>query len=250
MYNIIPCQPRKRCRRWRICEPCSKIRQSKIASIAELGSLRGRNLSYAVIKPTTTTHLNQDKSNLIKQLAKQKTSGIWTVEEGSDWGTLHINLLTSSQIQTPAEYFINAWNDAGGKEAEAWAADVKHSDVRHIAAYISKQEQHPDKSSYSARIYGSFGNWKRPLDALAGGNHGVATAAALEHQLKDITTDAHHIQAPHAAERDKHLARVLAGARGDIIAKGYIYLSGYGIKNIKDLHDAGVITAKEYQDLL
>jgi hypothetical protein len=167
-----PCWPGNRCRDWRHCEQCARIRQARIATAAErLGGIAGP-LDWTTLQPTSTSFaaIANAREEFLRKTAPP--GAIWTIEQAPTTRNLHINILTPS-IEPP---------------------DLKHAhafhvraitDPRRVAAYISKREQMPAKEDYSGRLYGTAGPLWQWLSGR--GQQPLIQGAAIQH---DINADA------------------------------------------------------------
>jgi hypothetical protein len=124
----------------------------------------------------------KDKSKFIQRLKNISDGGIWTIEKGDVLGNLHINIIAGTESKITASSMAKIWPS----DADFWATDIPHKDIRNVSAYIAKKSQMPDKTDYSGNLYGSYGTWKRPLATIAEGNNGVISALVLEEMMKDL----------------------------------------------------------------
>lgn len=276
MSIISNCEKGFRCRKWRECEHCARIRQAQIASLAEEGAATSPHITYAVTRTYSQQTISKDRTDFIKRLNKAVNGGIWTIETADITG-LHVNIVVGSDKPIDATKLAEMWDSS----ADVWAAEIPRKDVRNVAAYCSKKESFPTKNEYSGRLYGSFGEWKRPLSLLAEQKTSpVVAGAALEgmlaglgmpepeaepeysrplisvpygdkpkgKDLKDlikannkkvaISMQEYEVEKNRVA-RDNHLKRLLAVHRGEIELKGFVYVNGWGILHKSDLIKAG-----------
>lgn len=268
------CEPKARCRKWRECQYCGAVRQAQIANIAEIGAMGSRSITYAVVKPLSNDIAAQ-KTQVLKHLSSEINGAIWTIETGSQVLGLHANLIIGSDKP------IHAAQVAAGLsgESEVYAQRIPHTDIRKVASYVAKPSNYPEKEQYSGRLYGSVGDWKKPLTTMVETNagNGVMAALALEEMLEqagivapDIKADirqrplskqetpaevAARIRhnkkaiddaaiAKQVAERKtshhKYMQRVLAAHVGEIELNGFVYVTGYGLAGVDDLHKFGL----------
>ena len=145
MDNSRPsCQPRARCRRWRECPECARIRQARIANACERLQYITPKISWATIQP-----IEAGEAALLDAraefLAKVRPRGaVWTVEQAPTTGRLHCNVLLPAfeprRLNLAASHVIEAITNP-----------------RRVGAYISKREQMPDKANFGGRLYGTAG---------------------------------------------------------------------------------------------
>lgn len=279
MSIISNCEKGFRCRKWKECEQCARIRQAQIASLAEEGAATSPHVTYAVTRTYSQQTISKDRTDFIKRLSNAVNGGIWTIETADITG-LHVNIVVGSDKPIDATKLANIW---GSKSADIWAAEIPRKDVRNVAAYCSKKENFPTKSEYSGRLYGSFGEWKRPLALLAEQKKSpVVAGAALEGMLAGLGVQELEkapdynrpiIDRPYGEKtkgkdlkdlikandkkialslqeyeveknrvvRDNHLKRLLAANRGEIELKGFVYVNGWGILHKSDLIKTGFL---------
>jgi hypothetical protein len=138
------CKPGKRCRRWRDCDACARIRQAKIADAAE-GLLAGyMQLSLVVVTPADKTPVAMQKAIRAAIRNNGLRAGIWTVERGEKAGTLHANLLTHHTGIKP-------------QRGATIHAETVRTSARTVAAYISKRRQAPRADEYAGKTYSTWG---------------------------------------------------------------------------------------------
>lgn len=269
------CEPKARCRKWRECQYCGAVRQAQIANIAEIGAMGSRSITYAVVKPVSNDIAAQ-KTQVLKHLSNEINGAIWTIETGSQVLGLHANLIIGSDKP------IHAAQVAAGLsgESEVYAQRIPHTDIRKVASYVAKPSNYPEKEQYSGRLYGSVGDWKKPLATMVEANagNGVIAALALEEMLEQagvvppdnvkadvigrplagsetaqqIAERVRHnkkaiddaVIAKQVAERKashhKYMQRVLAVHAGEIELNGFVYVTGYGLAGVDDLHKFGL----------
>lgn len=163
------CRPGKRCRRWRECDACARIRQARIADAAE-GLLAGYlQLSLIVVTPADPTPVAMQKAIRAAIRNNGLRAGIWTVERGEKAGTMHANILTHHANPAPL------------RGAVIHAETVRTS-ARACAAYISKRSQAPRADEYSGKTYSTWGrlaDWAYHRDQAP-----IITGAALDADMQ------------------------------------------------------------------
>lgn len=166
------CAPRDRCRDWRHCDHCARIRQARIATAAErLASVVGP-LDWTTLQPASAAFaaIAEARAEFLRKTAPQ--GAIWTVEQSPNTGNLHLNLLTPA-IDPP-------------RLMKASAFHIRAIDnPRRVAAYIAKREQMPSRDAYDGRLYGTAGPLWQWLSAA--GQQPIIQGAAIQH---DIDADA------------------------------------------------------------
>lgn len=167
--HITPgCRPGNRCRRWRECDACARIRQARIADRAE-AILRGHmQLQLIVIKPAEPTPRGMQAAIRAAIRNNGLDAGVWTVELGTEAATLHGNIIAPDQPIRPSSKAITY-------------AEPLREHVRAVAAYISKRSQVPPPDLYTGKTWGS---WGRLGDMLAtNGMPAIIQGAEIEQQL-------------------------------------------------------------------
>lgn len=166
------CRPGGRCRNWRECEHCARIRQARIATAAErLESIVGP-LDWTTLQPASAAFaaIADARAEFLRKTAPR--GAIWTVEQSPNTGNLHLNLLTPAiappQLIHAAAFHIRAIDNP-----------------RRVAAYIAKREQMPSRDAYDGRLYGTAGPLWQWITAK--GQQPIVQGAAIQH---DINADA------------------------------------------------------------
>lgn len=166
------CRPGFRCRNWRECEHCARIRQARIATAAErLASVVGP-LDWTTLRPASMAFeaIAQARAEFLRKTAPQ--GAVWTVEQSPNTGNLHLNILTPT-IEQP-------------RLLHSSALHIRAIDnPRRVAAYIAKREQMPSRDAYDGRLYGTAGPLWQWLTERA--SPAPIQAAAIQH---DINADA------------------------------------------------------------
>lgn len=109
----IICHPRERCNKWRECDRCARIRQAKIADVAENRLARNHFLTYIVLTTDEPITLASDKDKLIRSISRLSSGGIWTVEAGEQFRGLHINLLVATEKPLNTARVRKLWKNLG-----------------------------------------------------------------------------------------------------------------------------------------
>jgi hypothetical protein len=152
--------------------------------VAEEGAKRSRVITYAVIRTGSPATIKADKARLLSHLKTRTDGGIWTIETGQTVHGLHLNIVAGGNDPLTADALAERWR----VDADVWAEEVPNEDARNVAAYSAKQAGFPDREEYGGHLYGSFGSWKTPLQALSSQrtakSNPIAHAAALNEQLR------------------------------------------------------------------
>jgi hypothetical protein len=166
------CFKGNRCRNWRECDACARIRQARIATAAErLAGIAGP-LDWTTLRPGTSAFatIATARAEFLRKASPQ--GAVWTIEQSPNTGNLHINILTPG-ITLPTLMHSSALHTRAIDEP------------RRVAAYISKREQMPDQHLYPGRLYGTAGPLWQWLTAK--GQQPIIQGAAIQH---DIDADA------------------------------------------------------------
>jgi len=143
-HNTKNCTPAQRCKNWRICDHCAKIRQKKAADKAEELEKYAGQLFLTVITPeeNTGTALRRARAAMLRKSIAG--TGIWSIEKGEKHSRLHINIIT------PQPKIIEITG------AQIHTEQIRTS-ARSTAAYITKPSAAPSLIQYDGRLLGSWG---------------------------------------------------------------------------------------------
>lgn len=139
-----------------------------IAEVAERMEQQYGQLTMTVLKPEQNTAeavMALRASFLRRKLAP---AGIWTVETGTKFLGLHLNILSPKPLHTKI------------KRCESYSEILRESG-RAAAAYIAKRSGMPAREQYSGELWGSFGQIGQIL--VNQNSAPVVQAAAIEIQL-------------------------------------------------------------------
>lgn len=171
--HITPgCRPGNRCRRWRDCDACARIRQARIADRAEAILRQHMQLQLIVVKPADATPRGMQAAIRAAIRNNGLSAGVWTVELGTEAATLHGNIIAPDEPIKPSSKAITY-------------AEPLREHVRAVAAYISKRSQIPPPDIYTGKTWGS---WGRLGDMLAtDAMPAIVQGAEIEQQLSGRT---------------------------------------------------------------
>lgn len=224
------CHSGSRCKKFRTCEHCARIRQAQVADVAEAGAKKSPITTYAVIRCYDRFAVARHRAKFIKQMKDATLGGIWTIED-ADFSGLHLNIIAGTNKPIESVDIARMWGYRG--DADIWAQAVDYKDVRNVAAYICKRESIPAKDRFGGHTYGSYGQWKTPLGALveARQQYPLAAAVALEVMLKEAGIG--------GDEYDDRggIARVCEVAAGRLDTDGFCILDGWGILTPEDIKE-------------
>jgi hypothetical protein len=158
------CTPRSRCRNARGCEYCARVRQQQIGAVAEKLEQQHGQLTMTVLKPEQNTAKAVKALHASFMRRALAPAGLWTVEQGTLFGGLHLNILSPKPL--PARWRGQCYSE------------LLTMTARDAAAYISKREGMPEPVQYSGRLYGSWGKVGEVL--MRQGGNAIVQAAAVE----------------------------------------------------------------------
>jgi len=158
------CTSRSRCRNARGCDYCAAVRQQQIAGVAEKLEQQYGALTMTVLRPEQNTAAAVKAVHASFMRRALAPAGIWTVEQGTLFGGLHLNILSPQPL--PAKW-----------KGQCYSETLRIT-ARDAAAYISKREGMPTPEQYAGRLFGTFG---KIGEILATQEYApVVQAAALE----------------------------------------------------------------------
>lgn len=138
------CSSRSRCGNARTCDFCARARQQKLANYAEHMEKQHGQLTLTVLCPDKNSQqeINRLRASFVRR--SLAPAGIWTVETGSQFNGLHLNIL--SPRPAPAR-----WRDC------KTYSELVQTTSREAAAYIAKRSGMPQPEQYAGRLMGTFG---------------------------------------------------------------------------------------------
>lgn len=159
LYEKKECSSYNRCGLFRICEPCSRIRQSKICDITELAGRFSNHATYAVVMPVgkvkDTNIIKKLKTNLTRKMRKS-TDGMMVSVETSVNDALHLNLIINSKdIITPRPFETVSKNL--GIETNIFVETIQQNDIRKVSAYALKRQFIPSSDQYKGNTINMAG---------------------------------------------------------------------------------------------
>lgn len=162
------CSPRNRCRKYRTCEQCNRIRQARLCDITDLASRFSKVSTYAVVMPFAEGQqegmVKALKTKLGRKLKKSVNGAFCSVETSAN-DALHLNLILNSDEIITAKPIQQVIKNIG-IEADIFIEQVKSSDIRKITAYSLKQQSLPFKDRYAGNLYNLTGNLKSAKQSM------------------------------------------------------------------------------------
>lgn len=139
------CRPQHRCRNWRQCDFCARVRQARIADAAERLASISPNLSWTTLHPILPGKYGIDRARSEWVDVVRPAGAIWTIEKSPSTKNLHLNIIHPT-APDPILARSGKWNRP------------IIGNVRHVAAYISKRRQAPAPGDYQGRLFGTCGH--------------------------------------------------------------------------------------------
>lgn len=138
------CTYKNRCKNWRVCEYCAKVRQKKIADLADALFDKSAPLYFSVLRPSRSTEreIKRIRASFIRYSLTEK--GLWSVETGEKFAGLHLNVISQGGRMPHI------------RDCETYSELISTS-ARAVAAYITKSTGIPAEDFYTGRIFGTFG---------------------------------------------------------------------------------------------
>ncbi len=154
------CRSGSRCKKYRVCEECNKIRQANIANVTELASRFSANARYSVVMPFNEGQdpqlINKLKTRITRKLRKSVDGTFISVETSAN-DALHLNLITLSKTDFNPLVFDKELKRLG-VTGSVFSEPIQSSDVRRITAYSTKIDSIPSKELYAGNIYSTTGS--------------------------------------------------------------------------------------------
>jgi len=138
------CAASARCRDWRNCPHCGRIRQARIADLAELLARHQPNLYWTILQHRSNDH--QELAALRRAWARRNNppGALWTLERGQLTGNLHCNIIHCGALSRPPLDELH------------WSTVIT-GNHRRVAAYISKPATAPIDLAPHTHLYGTLG---------------------------------------------------------------------------------------------
>lgn len=136
------------CNRPRVCAWCARRRQARIADVAEHIATGQQYMLLTVITPDDAANVGRSRTDYLRDMGAP--AGLWTVEQGEQFGRLHVNVLSLLPDETPPP-------PPGITVHHELVRLTTPEDVRPVAAYIAKQSAMPEPEQYGGRLYGQWG---------------------------------------------------------------------------------------------
>lgn len=232
------CYKGNRCNKFRTCQGCNRIRQAKIADLAEM-SARFSNVSqYAVIMPTEQAQAQVKilKSNICRTLTKHTDGAMVTVETSKN-DALHLNIIANSNTPLSVGVIDKTLNKIS-QRADIFMDTLKSAtDVRRAIAYSLKIESIPKRERFAGHTYTSLGSVRtikqimqsrRMLNSMP-----IATMVSFNQQLVRIgltPLDEHLFTSDFIQTHCIQLMNWI----DEIDKLGICYSSTHGLMNVRD----------------
>lgn len=168
--SVKPCVPKARCRRYRSCATCAKIRQARFADRAEAAAAQMTIPTYYVFVPDDKTPAGIEYARRFFVRQARPSAGVWSVESGQFQPGFHLNVIAE-------------WCEIEGRFKGHIYREPIRTHVRAVAAYMTKAERAAKPEEGFARQTGNFGtaadwlkraHWDAPIVAGAAHQHDIA----------------------------------------------------------------------------
>ncbi len=166
-HNSEKCKPYHRCKKFKTCEMCNRIRQANLADITSMAGRFSPHSQYAVVMPfgEAQNHLKELKTKLTRKL-RTSTNGAMITVESSNNDALHLNIITNSDNKLTTAPFSKILSNMNF-EASIFLDDLKtNTDIRRATAYSNKIESIPNKHQYDGNILNTTGNIRTMREIL------------------------------------------------------------------------------------
>lgn len=160
------CGPRARCRKWRDCAACAKIRQARFADRAEAAAVQMEIPTYYVLVPDDKTPAGIEYARAWFVRTNRPAAGVWSVESGKFQAGFHLNVIAE-------------WSETEKAFKGHIYREPIYSSVRAVAAYMTKAERAATPQDGFARQTGNMGS---AADWLKKAVHDAPVVAAAAHQ--------------------------------------------------------------------
>lgn len=164
------CGPRARCRKYATCETCARIRQAIFADRAERASNHMMTPTFYVLVPTDKTPSGIEYARRYFARQARPEAGVWSIESGKHQPGYHLNVIAD-------------WCELEGKFKGHIYQEPIRTNVRAVAAYMTKAERAASKAEGFPRQTGDFGHaseWLSKQDY----NSQIINAAQLQHEIE------------------------------------------------------------------
>lgn len=158
-HNSEKCKPYRRCKNFKICKTCNRIRQAHLADLTSMAGRFSPHSQYAVVMPygEAQNHIKELKTKLTRKLRKS-TNGTMVTVESSNNDALHLNIITNSDNRLTTAPFSKIISNMNF-EASIFLDDLKtNTDIRRATAYSNKIESIPNRYQYNGNILNTTGN--------------------------------------------------------------------------------------------
>lgn len=141
---------------------------------------------------------------------------MWTIEQGDQVGRLHLNLIIDAPTPPDAGDIVTAWRSDA---AEVWAKSIPRSQIRNVAAYVSKRRQMPTTEAYEGRIFGTWGTWRGAAEVMQSRDMvetaPIVAGLAIEQDMARLEVPEPEIpREERIAIARRHMPRLYAAIRG------------------------------------
>lgn len=165
-HTPLRCGPRARCRKYKTCATCARIRQAQFADRAEAAATQMQIPSYYVLVPDDKTPAGIEYARAWFSRTHRPQAGVWSIESGQFQAGFHLNVIAE-------------WSETEKAFKGHIYREPIRSSVRAVAAYMTKAERAATTQDGFVRQTGNFGN---PTDWLKKAVFDAPVVAAAAHQ--------------------------------------------------------------------
>ncbi|MBA5249265.1 MAG: hypothetical protein FE834_07015 [Gammaproteobacteria bacterium] len=154
------CVAGNRCKKYRVCDECNRIRQSKLCDVTELAARFSNKARYSVIMPYDDgqdEHIIKKLKTSITRKLRRSVDGCFVSVESSPNDALHLNIITMSRDDVAPLVFDKSLKDMG-LAGSVFSEEIAFTDVRRVTAYSLKRQSLPVKEQYSGNLYNITGS--------------------------------------------------------------------------------------------
>lgn len=209
--NIKPskvCQPFNRCKLFRICEHCARIRQAKLSDIAQIAARFSPKASYTVVMPKQPEKINELRQRIIRNIKKCGGGSMVTVESCKT-EALHLNIIATTEDPVQ-DYDITRAISLANTEAGVFHENISPERIRVVTSYALKQAAIPRKVEFTGKTVSLQGSWRSIKQVMKSDQmkrhplpYGIALQEALRHTDEQIPY-------PHPTNKDELKANLNA----------------------------------------
>lgn len=235
--NSEQCNVGRRCKKYRACETCNKIRQAQHADLTSLAGRFSAHSQYCVIMPYADGQhrINEIKTKITRKIKPISNGALISVETSKN-SALHLNIILNSDKLINQNIITKSLGKMG--VAGSVFIDKLNTDneIRRATAYSCKLNSIPNKEQYQGNIINTTGNIRtirqahqskslienQPYIAIASFN---SMLKKLGFEFKDISTT------------PQQTIKSILHLSNEISKLGCCYSRKYGVMNIEQFNE-------------